>query len=326
MTGQPQASADTVIETDGLSRSFGDQVALDDVSLTVPGGTVLGVIGPSGAGKTTCLRLITGALRPTSGSVRVLGQDPVRLTPSARRRIGYMPQLLTLQPELTAGENLDLAASLFGMLWRSRRRRVKEVLDLLDLTPVRGRLARDLSGGMQRRVALGSALVHDPDLFILDEPTVGIDPLLRAQVWTELRRLRDDGRTLLVTTQYVSEAESCDLVALIAGGRLVALDTPDALRRRATGGEVIELETSGTFDAESLHDIEGVRSVRQLGLRTMRVVVEDAGRAMPLILNMIDGAGATVVNSREWRPTYDEIFAELVEQTTPEEPPLADAA
>ena len=117
-------------------------------------------------------------------------------------------------------------------------------------------------------MALGSALVHDPELLILDEPTVGIDPLLRAQVWTELRRLRDAGRTLLVTTQYVTEAESCDLVALIAGGRLVALDTPDALRRRATGGEVIEIETSGTFDVDALHDIEGVRAVRQLGLRT----------------------------------------------------------
>ena len=326
MTGQRERSPEPMIVTEGLSRSFGEQVALDGVSLTVPGGTVLGVIGPSGAGKTTCMRLITGALRPTSGSVRVLGQDPIKLTPSARRRIGYMPQLLTLQPELTAGENLDLAASLFGMLWGTRRRRVAEVLDLLDLTPVRGRLARDLSGGMQRRVALGSALVHDPELLILDEPTVGIDPLLRAQVWTELRRLRDAGRTLLVTTQYVTEAESCDLVALIAAGRLVALDTPDALRRRATGGEVIELETSGTFDVDALHSVEGVRAVRQLGLRTMRVVVDDAGRAMPLILNVIGEAGATVTSSREWRPTYDEIFAELVEQTAPEPSPLADAA
>src|SRR4051794_3430201 len=326
MTGQVHPSSDPVI-TDALSRKYGDQLALDQVTLSVPPGTVLGVIGPSGAGKTTCLRLMTGALRPTSGTVHVLGQDPARLTPSARRRIGYMPQLLSLQPDLTAGENIDLAASLFGMLWGARRRRVKEVLELMDLTPVRKRVAHNLSGGQQRRVALGSALVHDPELLILDEPTVGIDPLLRGQVWTELRRLRDDGRTLLVTTQYVTEAESCDLVALIAGGRLVALDTPDALRRKATGGEVIEIETSGTFDVDALHDIEGVRAVRQLGLRSMRVVVEDAGVAMPLIVNVISDAGATVESSREWRPTYDEIFAELVEQTTtPSDPDAAAAA
>jgi len=326
MTG-PHDPSDSPVIAQELSRSFGDQVALDNVSISVPAGTVLGVIGPSGAGKTTCLRLITGALRPTSGTVRVLGQDPARLTPSARRRIGYMPQLLTLQPDLTASENIDLAASLFGMLWGTRRRRVKEVLALLDLAPVHGRLARNLSGGMQRRVALGSALVHDPELLILDEPTVGLDPLLRASVWDELRRLRDAGRTMLVTTQYVTEAESCDLVALIAGGRLVALDTPDNLRRQATGGEVIELETSGTFDVDALHDIEGVRAVRQLGLRSMRVVVDDAGTAMPLIVNVIGDGGATVVSSREWRPTYDEIFAELVEQTTThEDPAVAPAA
>ena len=142
-----------------------------------------------------------------------------------------MPQSFTLYPDLTVRENVDFVASLFGMSVASRRRRTREVLELVDLWDVRGRRAGRLSGGMQRRLELAGALVHDPALLFLDEPTAGIDPLLRARVWDELHRLRDDGRTLLVTTQYLNEAESCDQVALIAGGRLIALATPDELRR-----------------------------------------------------------------------------------------------
>ena len=150
----------------------------------------------------------------------MLGEDPRSFRRQTRERIGYMPQQFTLYPDLTARENVDFVASLFGMLWRTRHRRTREVLQLVELWDVRGRRAGRLSGGMQRRLELACALVHDPDLLFLDEPTAGIDPILRAKVWEELHRLRDAGRTLLVTTQYVNEAEACDTVALIAGGRL----------------------------------------------------------------------------------------------------------
>ena len=166
-----------------------------------------------------------------------------------------MPQSFTLYPDLTVRENVDFVASLFGMLWRSRRRRTREVLELVDLWDVRGRRAGRLSGGMQRRLELACALVHDPALLFLDEPTAGIDPLLRGRVWDELHRLRDEGRTLLVTTQYVNEAESCDQVALIAEGRLIALATPDELRRLAVGGDVIEIETAARFDGMALAEL-----------------------------------------------------------------------
>ena len=146
-----------------------------------------------------------------------------------------MPQSFTLYPDLTVRENVDFVGSLFGMMFPRRRRRTREVLQLLDLWDVRSRRAGRLSGGMQRRLELACALVHDPALLFLDEPTAGLDPLLRASVWEELHRLREAGRTMLVTTQYVNEAESCDLVALIAGGRLLALATPDDLRREAIG-------------------------------------------------------------------------------------------
>jgi ABC-2 type transport system ATP-binding protein len=299
----------------GLARvtmRFGNLEALKDVTLGVPRGTILGVIGPSGAGKTTMIRVLTGALAPTEGSAVVMGEDPRRFRRRTRERIGYMPQQFTLYPDLTAGENVDFVASLFGLLWFRRRRRVREVLEIVDLWPARGRRAADLSGGMQRRLELASALVHDPELLFLDEPTAGIDPLLRARIWDELHRLKNADRTLIVTTQYVNEAEECDMVALIAQGRLAALAEPDELRRQATGGDIVEIETAKAFDGSVLEGEPTVRRVSQISPRGMRVVVADAGSAMPAIVSAINDAGAEVVKAGEYRLTFDEVFAELV--------------
>jgi ABC-2 type transport system ATP-binding protein len=210
----------------GLGRRYGDVVALDGITLTVPSGTLLGVIGPSGAGKTTAVRILTGGLRATSGVARVLGEDPQRFRRRTRERIGYMPQLFSLYPDLTAGENVDFVATLFGMLFFRRRRRVRAVLELVDLWRERGRRASELSGGMQRRLELACALVHDPAVLFLDEPTAGLDPLLRRTIWMELHRLRDSGRTIVLTTQYVGEAEEGDFAA-------VATDTA-ALREQVS--------------------------------------------------------------------------------------------
>ncbi len=223
------------VTLEGASKRFGDDVAVDGITLSVAEGTIVGIIGPSGAGKTTLVRLMTGALAPTDGSIRVMGEDPLHFRRATRERIGYMPQSFALYPDLTARENVDFVGSLFGLLWWRRRRRTREVLELVDLWSVRGRRAGHLSGGMQRRLELASALVHDPQIAFLDEPTAGIDPLLRATIWQELGRLRDDGRTLLVTTQYVNEAEACDAVLLISDGRVVATGTPDELRRDRDG-------------------------------------------------------------------------------------------
>lgn len=310
----PVDAADAAVVIDHTSKKFGDDLAVDDISLIFPPGTILGIIGPSGAGKTTTVRLLTGALSPTSGTVRVLDEDPRTFHRRTRERIGYMPQQFSLYPDLTARENVDFVASLFGMLWRTRHRRTREVLELVDLGAARGRRAGALSGGMQRRLELACALVHDPALLFLDEPTAGIDPLLRATVWEELHRLRDIGRTLLVTTQYVNEAESCDTVALISGGRLIALATPDALRRKAVGGDVIEVETTAPFEASGLRWLPGIGRIEQDGPTKVRVTVEDAGTALPDVVEAVTQSGAEIASAREVRPSFDEVFATLVER------------
>jgi ABC-2 type transport system ATP-binding protein len=301
-----------VVITRGVSRDFDDVKAVDDVSLEVPRGTILGVIGPSGSGKTTLVRLLTGTLVPSSGELRVLGEEPRRFTRHTRERIGYMPQNFVLYEELTAQENLDFVAALFGLTWPKRGRRVREVLQLVELWDARSRRARQLSGGMQRRLELACALVHQPDLLFMDEPTAGIDPMLRLTVWNEFRRLRDIGRTLVVNTQYVGEAEYCDQVAVLAHGKVVALADPGELRRSALGGEVIEVETSQPFDGVLLQRVPGVRRVDQSTPRRMLLITEEAGAATPRVLEEISAAGGQVVSSSEYVPSFDEVFSKLV--------------
>ncbi len=304
--------APSVVSVAGVSRSFGERVVVRDMDFEVGAGTILGIVGPSGSGKTTTIRMVTGALAPTSGDIRVLGERPTRFHRSTRERIGYMPQLFTLYPDLTARENVDFVASLLGLLWPRRRRRTREVLTLLELWDARNRRASNMSGGMQRRLELACALVHQPDLLILDEPTAGIDPLLRVTIWEELHRLRNAGRTLMVTTQYVTEAEECDQVALIAGGRLIAYAPPEELRRQATGGDIIEIETARVVDASALQSLPGVLGVRQLEPRKIRVTVEDAATGLPGVVEAVGATGAEVASAQEQRISFDEVFAELV--------------
>jgi ABC-2 type transport system ATP-binding protein len=307
-------SAEAVIRLVDASRRFGAFQALSHLDLEVMPGQMIGVVGPSGAGKTTAVRLMTGELRPSEGSVSVLGHDPTDMPSRTRQAIGFMPQHFALYDDLTTAENIDFVASLFGLLLFRRRRRTRYVLELLGLWEVRNRRAGKLSGGMQRRLQLATALVHDPALIFLDEPTAGIDPLLREAIWTELTRLRDLGRTILVTTQYVTEAERCDVVALIAGGRLLAFAPPDELRRQAFGGQVLDVTTARPFDIQDLAIRPPIEHVRQVGPRTFHAVTADAAVATPTLIEAVESAGGSVVSIAEHRSSFDEVFAELIQQ------------
>jgi ABC-2 type transport system ATP-binding protein len=297
---------------DRVRKDFGGSTALNDVSFSVPQGALVGVIGPSGAGKTTAISLFTGNLAPTSGSVRTLGEPSSHLRPQTRERIGLMPQQFTLYPDLTAAENVDLLGSLFGLLPGRRRKRTTEVLRMVELADVRNRRASRLSGGMQRRLQLACAMVHEPELLFLDEPTTGIDPILRQSVWQELRRQREQGRTLVVTTQYVVDAEHCDLVALIADGRLLAYGPPAELRRVALGGDVVQVEVEGDWDSAPLLTNPRVRRLHRLTPDRFWVVVDHAGQDTPAIVEAVRASRAEIISVREYRPSFDEIFAVLI--------------
>jgi ABC-2 type transport system ATP-binding protein len=306
--------SEVAVRMAGVTRRFNDTVAVDALDLVIPAGAVVGVIGPSGSGKTTTIRMITGSLAPTEGTVEVLGDNPSRFRRRTRERIGYMPQLFSLYPDLSVGENVDFVAAVYGLVLFRRWRRRKAVLQLVDLWSVRNRRAGKLSGGMKRRVELAAALVHEPDLLILDEPTAGIDPLLRKVVWEEIHRLRDTGVTSIVTTQYVTEAEECNVVALISGGRLIAHGSPDELRHQAFGGDVVEVTMSGLYDSSHLTRPDGVRDVRQTGPKTFELIVDDAGTASAEALQVLTESGVQVEAVREIRPSFEDVFARLVER------------
>ena len=220
----------SAIVAQGVVRSFGQLRALDGLDLEVRSGEMLGLVGPNGAGKTTFIRVVAGLLSPSAGRVLVLGQHPGRGVASL---IGYMTQSPALYEDLTIVENLDFFGRVYGLARHRARARGRELLELLRLNDKANTPVRALSGGQRQLSNLAAAMIHTPRLLLLDEPTVGIDPVLRVTLWEHFRRLQASGTTLLVTTHVLDEAERCDRVAFIASGRTIAVDAPAALRERA---------------------------------------------------------------------------------------------
>jgi len=225
------------ISVQGLVKKFGDVAALDRVTLEVPTGEVLGLLGPNGAGKTTFIRILLGLTRPTAGEAFLLGARAGAR--EVRPRVGYMPQDLAVYMDLTAEENVELFGHLFGVHGRPLRERVHEVLELVQLSERRRSLVHELSGGMRRRVSLAAALVADPDLLLLDEPTVGVDPELRSEFWEFFHRLTDQGKTVVLTTHYLEEANRADRVVFLNAGTVLAVGAPKEMKAR-TGTENLE--------------------------------------------------------------------------------------
>jgi ABC-2 type transport system ATP-binding protein len=243
------------VEVDNLVKKFGDFTAVDGVSFTVPQGEIFGLLGPNGAGKTTIIRMLTTLTPPTSGTARVAGHD-VRADPDGvRQSIGVIPQALTSDPELTAEENLLIHAKLYGVPAKRRPALLRELLEAVDLTRFSHSLVATFSGGMRRRLEVARGLVHSPKILFLDEPTTGLDPVSRSNVWEMIQKLKEQaGLTLLLTTHYMDEADKlCDRIAIVDHGRLEALDTPTRLKDSVPGADVVEAE----FDDQpaNWHDI-----------------------------------------------------------------------
>lgn len=311
------------IEATNVSLVFGEHAGVFDQTYRVPEGTILGLIGPSGCGKTTTVRLALGLYRPQKGTIRVLGADQATFRAEHRARIGYIPQQFVLYPNLSVAENAEFIASLYGMRSHQIRRRLDELLEFVDLAAARNRLGRQLSGGMQRRLMLVGALMHNPDLLFADEPTAGIDPVLRGRFWEYFRTLRDEGRTLLITTQIVSEAMYCDYVAVMRQGRLLAIDTPQNLKRRALGGEIIHLTLANPANLAkaigALRRYPHVKEVRHVpdSDRELYVTVDDAGDWLPEVLNVLEdpqGPNIVVESAEELALTFDDVFIRIIRQ------------
>ena len=313
----PPAREEAAAWTRELTRTFGEETAVSNVSMTLPQGKIFGFIGPSGSGKTTTVRMLTGALRPTSGELEVMGVDPGRFRKRHRANIGYMPQLFALYPELTVWENLNFVASLYGIPLR-RSERLHQMLDFVEIDEDRSKLARDISGGMQRRLSLAATLLHEPQLLFLDEPTGGIDPVLRRKFWDHFHQLRDSGRTLFVTTQYVSEANYCDLVGVLAEGRLLMVDTPNGLRSRAYGGDIVDLITTEPLRlrfVQMLRELPFVqRPPRHIAANHVRLVVKEAATDVTELVDWARAQELEVQSVEEYQPPFDDVFVELVQE------------
>ena len=316
-----QENGNDVLVMQEASLEFGGGAGVFDLTFSMPKGAILGMIGPSGCGKTTTVRLLNGIYGPTSGQVRVFDKDPLKFSNADKVRIGYIPQHSLLYPNLSAQENLYFLGGIYGMSWAERKANASTLLEFVELTEARKRLARQLSGGMQRRLMLAGALLHGPDLLFADEPTAGIDPILRARIWDNFRELRDQGKTLLVTTQYVGEAAYCDRVALMRRGRLVTVDTPDGLRRQALDGEVIHIQLADGPVLEVMQLFEALPQVK----RTERapgepngilVVVENAGQELPILLSTLkEQKGITPRVAEPYLPPFDEVFVRLIQRS-----------
>lgn len=318
-----QSETDTiVIRAEGLTKKFGSAFAVQEVSFDIPRGKILGLIGPSGSGKTTTVRLLAGIHKPTAGIISVLGYYPMEFTQTIREKIGYMPQQFALYPELTVWENLNFAASIYGMSFE-RQGRLNELLEFVKLSEHKSKLARKLSGGMKRRLSLAATLVHSPELIFLDEPTAGIDPVLRRRFWDHFKELQQEKRTLFVTTQYVGEAAYCDLVGVMANGRLIMLETPDGLRRRAFGGAVVDLHTKERLTHKDLQHLRNLPFIRgkitRLDEYGIRLIVDAASTAIPALLDWCHQEYVTTESIEEYLPPFDDVFVELVKDVPSDE-------
>jgi ABC-2 type transport system ATP-binding protein len=303
-----------MLEVRSLHKRYGDLIAVHDVSFAVQPGQMLGLLGPNGAGKTTTVSMIAGLLAPDHGEVRIAGELVRGETDPVKRRMGLVPQNLALHDVLSARENLALFGALYGMTGSRLRQAMDAALDLAGLAD-RGKDRVDtFSGGMKRRLNLAAALLHDPQILLLDEPTVGVDPQSRNAIFSNLEELKRQGKTLVYTTHYMEEAERlCDRIVIVDHGKVIANDTLDAVRRLVPAVNVLELEIQNPgVDGwcDGLRDVAGVASVECLA-QTVRVAVGNLTRDTPLVLAWLNNAGYRCAHLASQRADLETVFLTL---------------
>ncbi len=300
------------IEAASLVKTYPKGVtALDGLSFSVEGGTVFALLGPNGAGKSTAVKILTTLTRPDSGTAAVAGIDVVAHPGRVRRAIGAVSQGSGVDVQATGRENLRLQGQIYGLRGGSLERRVEELLERFGLREAADRVARGYSGGMQRRLDIAMAMIHDPQVLFLDEPTTGLDPEVRAEMWQQIARLAaDQGKTVLITTHYLEEADQlASRIAIVDRGRVVAAGTPDELKRELRG-DAIHVELAAAANGPVHAALERLQGINEVALdgRLLRARADDGGRAVPAVLQALELQGVAVASVRVARPSLDDVY------------------
>lgn len=297
------------IEVLGLTKKFGDFVAVNNISFVVPRGEIFGFLGPNGAGKTTTIRMLLGLLTPTSGTAKVIGFDVVKESEALRQRIGYMSQKFSLYNDLTVEENLNFYGGVYGVRGKKLKERKQYVLQMAGLTGRERELTKNLSGGWKQRLALGVAIIHEPEALFLDEPTAGVDPISRRAFWELIYDLADGGTTILVTTHYMDEAEHCQDLAFIQRGNLVAKGPPEEIKITQMHGDVVEIDCNNDAD-RAIPLLRGLNVFDEVALygALIHVVTDNAAEHIPLIEKTLTDHSLTVTSIDRIAPSLEDVF------------------
>ncbi|GIK38512.1 MAG: multidrug ABC transporter ATP-binding protein [Chloroflexota bacterium] len=308
MTEQNGNHNGLAIEVLGLTKKFGDFVAVNDVNFGVRRGEIFGFLGPNGAGKTTTIRMLLGLLAPTSGTAKVVGFDVIKEAEAMRKRIGYMSQKFSLYNDLTVEENLNFYGGVYGVRGRKLKERKDYILKMAGLVGRERELTRNLSGGWKQRLALGAAIIHEPEALFLDEPTAGVDPISRRAFWELIYELAEVGTTILVTTHYMDEAEHCQDLVFIQRGRLVAKGSPEEIKVTKMHGDVIEIDCDDAARAiQLLRDLDMFEEVALYG-SLIHVVTDNLPEHLPLIKKSLTGRGVQVNSVERIAPSLEDVF------------------
>ena len=303
----------SAIRADGLVKRYpGDVTALDGLSFSVEAGTVFGLLGPNGAGKSTTVKVLTTLSRPDEGEAVVAGIDVLRDPEHVRSVIGTVGQAIAVDPDASGRENLELAGRIHGLGGRALRMRVDELLAHFGLTQAADRMARTYSGGMRRKLDVATGLIHRPQILFLDEPTTGLDPEARAELWAEIGRLtRDDGLTILLTTHYLDEADRlASQLAIVDRGRVVATGSPEELKAELRGDAIVVELSDGGADSRAVDAIARVPGIGEslVDGRSLRARAERGAAAVPAVLSALEGAGIGVASVTVSRPSLDDVY------------------
>jgi ABC-2 type transport system ATP-binding protein len=309
-----------IVTFQDVSLEFSKNTGVYNIDLEIPESSIVGLIGPSGCGKSTLLKLMVGLLKPDKGEILVLGAAPQDFKLKERRRFAYVPQSFVLYPNLTVVENLRFVAAMFGLGPFARRKPISQALKVVELNDVRNRLAQALSGGMQHRLQLAAGLLHNPQLIIADEPTAGVDPMLRANIWDYFSTLKDQGKTIVLATQYVDEATNCDRVGIMNAGRLLRMASPEVIQQHSSASHSLDITLKGPQVLETLERLQSVDFVQDAyrlpeNPRVVRVQVLDPGRDTPVLLDLLKVHSIDVEAIEQVHASFDDVLHAIVKES-----------